>query len=148
MYISKLFYPKQNQRMFNLYNWLNITMQKEIIYIFIGGGLGSICRYLITEITPKYYKKDFPLGTFIANIIGCFVIGALFATISSNTNLSALLITGFCGGFTTFSSFSKEVFQFLHNKKLKLAFIYVITSSIFGIFAVLSGYWIMEGNQI
>lgn len=121
-------------------------MEIQLVYILIGGGLGSIGRYLISQFTPQYYKGDFPLGTFTANIIGCLIIGIFVAILKPNTNLDACLVTGFCGGFTTFSSFSKEVFLLFDTKKTKLAFVYVISSSLFGILAVLLGYTLSGGH--
>ena len=84
---------------------------KDFLYIFIGGGLGSIARYGIGLIVPKY-ESGFPTNTFLVNIIGCFLIGLLIAffqkTNSFHTTISLFFITGICGGFTTFSSFSVE----------------------------------------
>lgn len=117
-------------------------MIEQFLLVFLGGGVGSVSRYLISIITPKYYKGDFPLGTFIVNIVGCFVIGIFMAIlgVGGSSKLNALLIVGFCGGFTTFSSFSKEIFLLFENKKVKLAFFYIISSCILGILAVFLGY--------
>lgn len=117
-------------------------MTKDILYILIGGGFGSLGRYFISELAPKYYKSDFPIGTFTANIIGCFIIGVFAAIINTNSSLDALLVTGFCGGFTTFSSFSKETFLLIHNKKIKIALFYLLTSTFCGILAVWIGFTI------
>ncbi len=121
-------------------------MEIQLLYILVGGGLGSVCRYLIAQYTPQYYKGNFPLGTFTANILGCLIIGIFVAILQPNTDLDACLVTGFCGGFTTFSSFSKEVFLLFDTHKTKLAFFYVISSALFGILAVLLGYTISGGH--
>jgi len=121
-------------------------MEDQLLYILIGGGLGSVCRYLVSEYAPHYYKGEFPVGTFTANIIGCLVIGIFAATIHANSTLNAFLITGFCGGFTTFSSFSKETFLFLSEKKIKIAIIYVLSSTILGIIAVFLGFTVAGGH--
>lgn len=120
-----------------------LSMSKDIVYILIGGGIGSIGRYLLSEVAPHVYKSDFPIGTFVANIIGCFIIGVFVAIIKPNSSLDPLLITGFCGGFTTFSSFSKETFMLIHNQKVKIALFYILSSSLCGILAVLAGYSII-----
>lgn len=121
-------------------------MTDQLLYIIIGGGLGSVCRYLISEVAPHYYKGSFPLGTFTANAIGCLVIGLFVALFQHNVQLDAFLITGFCGGFTTFSSFSKETFLLVQQKRIKMAFLYVGSSIITGIIAVLIGYTIAGGH--
>lgn len=119
---------------------------EQILFVLVGGGVGSVGRYLVSEVTAKYNSGSFPLGTFIVNILGCFIIGMLAGYVGLSKDGSLLLVTGFCGGFTTFSSFSKETFFLLDNKKIKQAFIYVATSCILGIAAVFLGYLSMGGN--
>lgn len=121
-------------------------MDKQLLYVLIGGGLGSMGRYLIAEIVPSHAGFHFPWGTFTANILGCLIIGALTALLSPSGDLDSFFVTGFCGGFTTFSSFSKETFQFIENKKTKVALLYVSSSAVFGILAVLIGYIAGGGN--
>lgn len=121
-------------------------MNEELLYVLIGGGLGSVCRYLISEWSNYSYNGQFPLGTFIANVLGCLVIGIFVAILQPSGTLDLLLVTGFCGGFTTFSSFSKETFLLLKNKEIKLAILYSTLSPILGILAVFIGYTISGGN--
>ena len=111
-------------------------MIKNILLIFFGGGLGSVCRYLISEII--YLKKfDFPYPTFITNVLGCFLIGlALGWSIKNsefNSSLIILFAVGFCGGFTTFSSFSQESLTLINNNQLFYFFSYLLLSIIVGL---------------
>ena len=92
---------------------------KSILFVGLGGAVGSVARYLISYGIGKYYTQPFPLATFLTNMIGCFLIGALYGySIKNNlgnTYFNFLLITGFCGGFTTFSSFSYENFNLIQQ---------------------------------
>ncbi|MEO5776768.1 MAG: fluoride efflux transporter CrcB [Flavobacterium sp.] len=118
-------------------------MLKTILYIAIGGALGSVLRYLTTVLVSKFWSNQFPLATFIANIIGCFLIG-LFIGILAKNNLSDsqlkwFLVTGFCGGYTTFSAFGMENFNLFQNNNSILAFGYIALSILLGLFAVWFG---------
>lgn len=114
---------------------------KNIVYIFIGGGLGSVLRFLISNYTSKLANiQNFPLGTFVVNMIGCFLIGILTSYfIKVDNYLKFLLITGFCGGFTTFSTFSVENYSLWQNGNYLMLFIYIALSVIVGLGAVFLG---------
>ena len=87
------------------------------LFVFIGGGLGSICRYGIAHALAAY-KFTFPWATLLANIVSCIILGILVG-LSLKNNLQQqhrfLLMTGFCGGFSTFSTFTSETFQLFQN---------------------------------
>ncbi len=100
---------------------------KDILYVGMGGGLGSILRFLIGLWLPVS-GKGFPTTTFIVNILGSWLIGFLMGYFQKNgplTSLSLLLITGFCGGFTTFSTFSKESFTLFQQQQWLILLSYV-----------------------
>ena len=119
-------------------------MSKNIILVLLGGGIGSVIRYLISYFFNKYQTTFFPWPTFIANSLGCFLIGLFFAyTLKNNAQsetLKLLLITGFCGGFTTFSTFSLENLQLIQNQNYTLAITYTISSLLIGTTAVFLGF--------
>jgi CrcB protein len=97
-------------------------MDRNIILIGVGGFLGSVFRYLVTVFLARQFTSSFPLGTLTVNIVGCFLIGILFA-LSEKGNLLTpewriFLTTGFCGGFTTFSTFSYESIKLLQDGEI------------------------------
>ena len=118
---------------------------KEIAYIFIGGGVGSVLRYLAQiSINERMSGIGFPFswGTFIVNIAGSLLIG-LFYSISERWNLSMemrlLLTTGLCGGFTTFSTFSNDGLSLLRGEFYGTFLLYALLSIGLGLVAVLAG---------
>ncbi len=117
-------------------------MIKDILLVGAGSFLGGIARYLIS-IGLKTAGTSFPWGTLTANLIGCFLIGlfwALFNRCSMSSQLNIFLTVGFCGGFTTFSTFSKESLGLLQSANYGTFIMYALGSVILGILAVFIGY--------
>ena len=118
-------------------------MIKDLLLVGIGSGIGGVCRYLIS-LFMSHSQNGFPWGTFIANIAGCMLIGVLWGVMSRFQNLSPafslLLMVGFCGGFTTFSTFSKEGLAMLQANNFTLFTLYTVGSIVLGIMAVAIGY--------
>jgi len=121
---------------------------KEFVYIFLGGGLGSVSRYLLhLLINGRGSVVGFPWSTFTINILGSLLIGMFYA-LSARFHLSnevrLFLTVGLCGGFTTFSTFSNEsLFLFKEGMYFTLAS-YIILSIILGILAVLAGAYLIN----
>ena len=116
---------------------------KQVLIVFIGGGLGTVMRFLTSKILP-YSGKGFPWSTFSANMIGCLIIGVItgyfLRNISENESEWILFATvGFCGGFTTFSSFANENFLFLRDDNYIIMLIYSILSVLSGILMIYLG---------
>jgi len=118
-------------------------MIRTLLLIAIGGGIGSMLRYLTSLAIEKYCATIFPLATFIVNVLGCLLIGIIMGLLEKNqmTNASMkwLLVTGFCGGYTTFSTFGYENISLLQGQHSGLAFLYIAASVIAGLLAVWLG---------
>ena len=124
---------------------------KNIFYIFLGGGLGSILRYAISKLFMAD-KSSFPWSTLIANFIGCFIIGIVLGWFINNnkqySDLYVFLSIGFCGGLTTFSTFSVEGLAYLKNGDLLIFITYLLFSIIGSILLTALGYYIYQlGNS-
>ncbi len=114
----------------------------ECIAVGLGGFIGSVCRYLIGLI-PVNENAVFPLKTFIINIFGSFLIGAITAAALKNRDLDPRLLlflkTGICGGFTTFSTFALETEDLIKQGNLGTCILYGVLSVVLGICAVFAG---------
>jgi CrcB protein len=109
--------------------------------VFIGGGIGSLCRYAINEGMQRY-QINFPFATFLANVISCLIFGitvGLFLKGSINAPYRLFLLTGFCGGFSTFSTFTNETLLLLNQQQWGLAIVNIIGSIIVCLLALFVG---------
>jgi len=109
----------------------------NLLAIFLGGGLGSLCRYGIGKFTVSILPTSFPLGTFISNILSCLILAVTVlyfnGKVSGNVALKLFLITGFCGGFSTFSTFSFETFELIKLGNITVALLNIFISVIIGV---------------
>lgn len=118
-------------------------MDRGILLVGFGGFVGSILRYLAAIVFSSQSISGFPLATFAVNVIGCFLIGVIFALSEKGNVLSPewriFLTTGFCGGFTTFSSFSYESIKLLQDGQFLYLSLNVILSVVLGFAATYLG---------
>lgn len=119
-------------------------MIRTILTIGIGGFFGSIGRYLVSAGMQQFILAAFPLGTLAVNILGSFLIGLIYGFSEKgallNSDLRLFLTVGFCGGFTTFSTFSHESLMLLRDGQTAYFLIYTFGSLIAGLGAVVLGY--------
>ena len=118
---------------------------RQLFFVFIGGGLGSVLRYIIGRYLNQT-GSGFPLGTFTANILGSLLIGIIIGLAAKNNTLSQnqtlLLATGFCGGFTTFSTFAYENHVLFKSGDFTSFALYTSASFIVAFLAVFAGMYL------
>lgn len=108
----------------------------RLLAVFVGSGLGGVCRWAFGQMIVT----SWPLGTMVVNVIGCFLLGLLCRLAPTNELVRLLFMTGFCGGFTTFSTFMNENFLMLRSGQLVPMFAYASASLILGFVAAALGY--------
>jgi len=121
---------------------------KEVILVFLGGGIGSALRYLISKAFTGWINNPFPYSTFVVNIIGCFLIG-IFLTLPERFDWFTIeyrlfLATGICGGFTTFSTFSYENYALIKEGDYMYFVSYTVLSFALGLAATFFGMYLIK----
>jgi CrcB protein len=115
----------------------------NVLIVAFGGAAGSVCRYLVGAWTFRRFGPAFPWGTLTVNVVGCFAIGLLTEVIARRFNASAelrlLLVTGFLGGFTTFSAFSLDALALFERGATTAAALYIAASVGISLIAVFGG---------
>ena len=114
-----------------------------LVLVAAGGALGSVGRYLVGVFAIRVFGPNFPWGTFIVNIVGSLVIGFMAEAVARALNQSAemrmLIVTGFLGGFTTFSSFSLDTMYLIERGEVMTAILYIAASVGLALIAVTAG---------
>ncbi|HEX6574122.1 MAG TPA: fluoride efflux transporter CrcB [Gemmatimonadaceae bacterium] len=113
-----------------------------LLWIALGGAAGSVLRYLVGGAVQRLSGTAFPVGTLLVNVTGCFVIGVVaqhYMNTQTHQYMRALLITGFCGGYTTFSAFSLETTALIQGGELGKAGAYVFLSVVVSLLATFAG---------
>ena len=119
----------------------------QFLYVFIGGGLGAVCRYMATTAIGARFGLMFPFGTLLVNTLGSFLMAlvmGILLSLAKSTNmlpesLRLLLTVGFLGGFTTFSSFSMETMTLINGGSILLALVNIGANVLLGLGAAILG---------
>jgi CrcB protein len=119
---------------------------KNLLVVFTGGGAGSIVRYLLGKwVTGLSGTCGFPYGTFVVNILACLVLGIVVAMADEKNilspNMRLLLAVGFCGGFSTFSTFSGESLMLFQKGETMTALAYIFASVLVCLLSTFAGMW-------
>lgn len=121
-------------------------MNRSLFLVGLGGFLGSVSRYWVQQLVLRYAPMGFPLGTFLVNVVGCLLIGLFLGFFERHTAASLswrlFLTTGFCGGFTTFSTFAYESLTLGRTGELVLLAIYTAGSLLVGMLGAFLGFWL------
>jgi len=114
----------------------------SVLLVFLGGGLGSVCRYGVSQI---WMTSKLPYGTLTANILSSLLLGLLIGLSAAEILKSQqrlLLMTGFCGGFSTFSTFSGELIELYQSGETNLTVLYLILSILSGVVSIIIGIYL------
>ena len=121
---------------------------RSLLLVAMGGALGSAARFLLSKAVQEHAATAFPLATFTVNVVGCLVIGIVYGLSARadgmGDGMKLLLTTGFCGGFTTFSTFCNEGCSLLRGGNAWTAFAYMAASLAAGLAAVVLGLWLTQ----
>lgn len=118
---------------------------KDILAVFIGGGCGSVLRFLVSAVIGRNVSTIFPVGTLFINISGSFLLGTLTGLLARDVvspEWRFFLTVGFCGGFTTFSTFSLEFAELLRSAHYSTAFAYAGASLVLCLLGTFAGLWL------
>lgn len=122
-------------------------MRNSLLWLWLGGGLGTLGRYLLSTHLHHWFGAHFPFGTLGVNLLGCLLIGVL-AEVCTKTSvhpdIRLCLITGVLGGFTTFSAFGLDAIDLLKQGAMASALAYIGSSVLLGIIAVWCGEWLVK----
>ena len=118
-------------------------MSRNILFVAIGGMLGSVGRFLLVSLSVQLLPSTFPVGTFLVNLVGSFVMGAAVGFAERNSwfdsSWRVLITAGFCGGFTTFSAFAFENIELILNKSYGTFALYSLATFAICLLAALAG---------
>jgi CrcB protein len=119
----------------------------KIVYILVGGAIGTYLRYAVSGYSYKLFDWIFPIGTLVVNLIGSFLIGLLWGIFEAGNlspNIRVFLFIGILGGFTTFSSYMLETLNLYRDGEVRLAIINLFANNIFGLIMVIGGFFLSK----
>jgi CrcB protein len=120
----------------------------KILLIGMAGLIGTLGRYWLSGVVARRYGETFPMGTLTVNIIGCFLAGLLFYLMQErflvNQTLRTIIMIGFLGGFTTFSSYGLQTFTLLRDGEFAFAALNLVVSNLVGLLMVWAGYTVAK----
>lgn len=122
---------------------------KMLLAVFLGGGMGAVARHYTVLAGTRLLGEGFPYGTLCVNVLGSLLVGMILEGSALKWDMPletrALLVTGFLGGFTTFSAFSMDFFKLWHTAGVSSAMIYALGSVVLSLLAVFAGVYLMRG---
>ena len=120
-----------------------LCAMNQLLLIFVGGGLGSLARFSISKLIQENIEKTFPFGTLGVNILASIILGIFVGMVEvkslTNPNYKALIAIGFCGGFSTFSTFSNDTLQLIQNNRILEALTNILLNVTLCILATFGG---------
>ena len=121
---------------------------KAIFFVAAGSGLGGMLRYGLQAVAYKVYPSVFPIGTLLVNVLGCLAIGVFFGLFEKgqllHPGMKLFLMTGICGGFTTFSTFALENMSLLRSGHFFYFLLYTTGSVALGLLATVAGIYLVK----
>lgn len=116
----------------------------KLLLIGLAGFIGTLSRYWLSGVVARRYGETFPMGTLVVNLVGCFLVGLLFYLLQErflvNQTVRTVVLIGFLGGFTTFSSFGLQTFTLLQDGEFGLAALNILGANLIGLVLVWAGY--------
>ncbi|HAY32886.1 MAG TPA: fluoride efflux transporter CrcB [Bacteroidetes bacterium] len=127
---------------------MTLSTISNYLFVFMGAAFGGVFRYWLSDIAQKHFPPYFPYGTLTVNVVGSFFLGVIIFYFDQRALISPpmklFLTIGFCGGFTTFSTFSYETLALFNTAQFFLAFTNIFLNVIFSLAGITIAYWLFK----